>query len=129
MAIKESDNLHKLLDEAKIMCKIGGLLNPDGSDSHDNVLKMFGVVFDGNLVEVQRIPLHNFPNGQVTSIKMVQNKRNFMISFPNFSWPFTFHMSEGGFWSKLLQQEGSHHMNVRKKMGQKMIYFPVCHFV
>ena len=44
------------------MCKIGGLLNPDGSDSHDNVLKMFGVVFDDNLVEVQGIPLHNFPN-------------------------------------------------------------------
>ena len=64
MAIKESDNLQKLLDEAKIMCKIGGLLNPDGSVSHhDNVLKMFGVVFDNNLVEVQGIPWHNFPNG------------------------------------------------------------------
>ena len=46
MAIKESDNLQKLLDEAKIMCKIGKLLNPDGSVSHhDNVLKMFGMVF------------------------------------------------------------------------------------
>ena len=58
MAIKESDNLQKLLDEAKIMCKIGGLLNPDDSvGHHDNVLKIFGVVFDDKLVEVQDIPL------------------------------------------------------------------------
>ena len=64
--IKEFDNLHKLLDGAKIMCKIGRLLNPDGSVSHhENVLKMFGVVFDNNLIEVQGIPLHNFPNGRV----------------------------------------------------------------
>ena len=57
MAIKESDNLQKLLDEAKIMCKIAGLLNPDGSVCHhDNVLKIFGVVFDDNLAEVQEIP-------------------------------------------------------------------------
>ena len=58
MAIKESDNLQKLLDEAKIMCKIGGLLNPDGSVyHHDNVLKIYGVVFADNLVEVWEIPL------------------------------------------------------------------------
>ena len=58
MAIKESDNLQILLDEAKIMCKIGGLLNPDGSVCHhDNVLKIYGVVFADNLVEVWEIPL------------------------------------------------------------------------